>query len=59
MNFRLKDTSGRPRKYVRTERCDWWMPGKDAGADVGTAGEARGERCTSLRGQPDDAGAAD
>jgi hypothetical protein len=27
-------TSGRSRKYGRTERCDWWMPGKDAGPDV-------------------------
>ena len=25
--------SGRSRKYGRTERCDWWMPGKDAGPD--------------------------
>src|ERR1700761_7444185 len=43
-------TSGRSRKCGRTERRDWWMPGKDAGADVGTAGEARGERYTRLRG---------
>src|ERR1700757_839894 len=45
-------TGGRSRKYVRTERPDWWMPGKDAGADVY-------QRYTRLRGQPDDAGAAD
>jgi hypothetical protein len=27
-------TRGRSREYGRTERCDWGMPGEDAGPDV-------------------------
>src|SRR5262249_25636848 len=48
---------GRSRRYGRTERRDWWMPGEDAGSDVlQRYTRVRGLRTTAAAAQTGEAG---